>query len=117
RDQTARAFPREMGLTSTDMPHDDCTPTETACLQQPNGGSPAVSEDLLAAVVSFQRWLAGPASPSPPTAPEPLFTTLGCAGCHQPALNVPGVGAIAPYTDLHLHDLGSRLADSDVAGH
>ena len=24
---------------------------------------------------------------------------------------------IAPYTDLRLHDLGSRLADEDVAGH
>jgi CxxC motif-containing protein (DUF1111 family) len=24
---------------------------------------------------------------------------------------------IAPYTDLRLHDLGTRLSDSDVAGH
>ena len=120
RDQTARAFAREMGLTSADMPHDDCTSAETACLQQANGGSPEVSEDLLDAVVSFQRWLAVPPSPSPHSTPDVdgrIFADLGCAGCHQPLLAVPSVGAsIAPYTDLRLHSLGTRLADSDVAG-
>ena len=121
RDQTARAFAREMGLTSADMPRDDCTSAETACLQQPSGGSPEVSDDLLDAVVSFQRWLAVPPSPSPHPAPDVdgrIFAELGCASCHQPLLAVPSVGAaIAPYTDLRLHNLGTRLADSDVAGH
>jgi CxxC motif-containing protein (DUF1111 family) len=115
RDQTARAFAREMGLTSTDIPHDDCTAAESACVQQPNGGSPEVSDDLFGAVVSFQQWLAVPASPSPhptPDVDEQIFAHLGCAACHQPR-----VGAIAPYTDLRLHDLGTRLADCDVAGH
>jgi CxxC motif-containing protein (DUF1111 family) len=128
RDQTARAFSREMGLTSTDRPHDDCTSAETACLQQPNGGSPEVSDDLFDAVVSFQRWLAVPASPSPHATPDVdgrMFAELGCAACHQPSLPVSPsdsegksfAGTIAPYTDLRLHDLGTRLADSDAAGH
>jgi CxxC motif-containing protein (DUF1111 family) len=111
RDQTARAFAREMGLTSTGMPHDDCTATETACLQQPNGGSPEVSDDLFDAVVSFQQLLAVPASPTPHPDGQ-AFIELGCGACHQPR-----VGDIAPYTDLRLHNLGTRLADSDVAGH
>jgi CxxC motif-containing protein (DUF1111 family) len=121
RDQTARAFAREMGLTSVDMPRDDCTAAETACLQQPNGGSPEVSDDLFDAVVSFQHWLAVPPSPSPHPTPDVdgrTFAELGCAACHQPYLTVSRVGAIiAPYTDLRLHDLGTRLADSDVTGH
>ena len=128
RDQTARAFAREMGLTSSDINHDDCTAAESDCLNQPNGGSPEVSDDLFDAVLSFQRWLAVPPSPSPHPTPDPgakVFANLGCASCHQPRLPVTLTDAegknyaavIAPYTDLRLHDLGSRLADEDVAGH
>jgi CxxC motif-containing protein (DUF1111 family) len=126
-DQTARAFAREMGLTSTDMPRDDCTQAETACLQQGNSGSPEVSADIFSAVVSFQRWLAVPASPTPHPFPDQdakTFADLGCAVCHQSrlAITLPDAdgktvsAVIAPYTDLRLHDLGSRLADETVAG-
>lgn len=127
RDQTARAFSREMGLTSVDIHSDDCTKAETACQQQPSGESPEVSDDIFNAVISFQRWLAVPASPTPHAVPDRdanTFAKLGCVGCHQPQLHValtddagqqvPAV--IAPYTDLRLHDLGSRLADENVAG-
>jgi CxxC motif-containing protein (DUF1111 family) len=127
RDQTARAFAREMGLTSADIRSDDCTKAETACQQQPSGGSPEVSDDIFNAVLSFQRWLAVPASPTPHPIPDRdanTFAKLGCAGCHQPQLQVAltddagkDVPAfIAPYTDLRLHDLGTRLADENVAG-
>lgn len=127
RDQTARAFAREMGLTSTEIASDDCTKAETQCLEQPNGGSPEVSAELLDAIVSFQRYLAVPASPSPHQAPDldgKIFADLGCVACHRPQLQVDlsdadgkNVSAvIAPYTDLRLHDLGVRLADEDVSG-
>ena len=128
RDQTARAFAREMGLTSTDITSDDCTPAEAACLRQPNGGTPEVSVDLFDAVLSFQRWLAVPASPTPhPDAAvhgEQTFTDLGCVECHQPhwsvtltdAAGIPNTTTIAPYTDLRLHNLGPGLADQTVAG-
>jgi len=128
RDQTARAFSREMGLTSAGIAHDDCTPAETDCLHEPNGGSPEVSDELFDAVLSFQRWLAVPSSPSPHPQPDPdaqVFTDLGCASCHQPQLRLTltdvdaktSKAVIAPYTDLRLHDLGMRLADEDVGGH
>ena len=126
-DQTARAFSREMGLTSADIPHDYCTQAETACLQAPSNGSPEVSADIFNAVLSFQRWLAVPASPTPHPIPDRdahTFTDLGCVACHQPRLAVTLTDAdgkdyaavIAPYTDLRLHDLGTRLADETVAG-
>ncbi|HEY0341197.1 MAG TPA: di-heme oxidoredictase family protein, partial [Steroidobacteraceae bacterium] len=100
---------------------------ETACQQQPSGGSPEVSDDIFTAVISFQRWLAVPTSPTPHASPDPdanTFVKLGCVACHQPQLRVtladetgketPAV--IAPYTDLRVHDLGNRLADKTVAG-
>jgi CxxC motif-containing protein (DUF1111 family) len=128
QDQTARAFAREMGLTSSDKPTDDCTQTETACLHAaPNNGSPEVSADIFSAVLSFQRYLAVPASPTPHPIPDRdanTFVDLGCGACHQPRLPVILTDAdgkevsavIAPYTDLRLHDLGNRLADETVAG-
>src|SRR6266478_1672274 len=64
RDQTTIAFAREMGLTSTDRPDDDCTPAQTNCPGHPDGAPPEVSEELLSAVVAFVRTLAVPESPT-----------------------------------------------------
>lgn len=127
RDQTTKAFAREMGLSSSDIPADDCTTAQRDCLAQPNGGQPEVPAELLAAVLEFQRWLAvpamGDADASAPNGRQ-LFAALGCAGCHRPVLPVeytdsagrPVHGTIAPYTDLLLHDLGPGLADVDLSG-
>jgi CxxC motif-containing protein (DUF1111 family) len=127
RDQTTNAFAHEMGLTSKDRPSDDCTPAETDCRGQPNGGSPEVSEELLDAVITFVGTLAVPESPAhskdDSLGPE-LFANIGCAACHRPRLPVelPGAGGtrvrgvIAPYTDLRLHDLGLEMADENAAG-
>jgi CxxC motif-containing protein (DUF1111 family) len=127
RDQTTKAFAREMGLTSSDRPTDDCTPAESDCLRQPSGGSPEVSEELIQAVVAFQRTLAVPRSPTnteDTSLGSELFSDIGCATCHRLQLPVelpqsngtktPGV--IAPYTDLRLHDLGLEMADESASG-
>jgi CxxC motif-containing protein (DUF1111 family) len=122
RDQTARAFSREMGLTSSDFATDDCTPAEKACRRAPNGGSPEVSDDFLDAVVKFQNFLAVPQSPSPHPRPDvglKVFVQIGCAGCHKPERVFGGDNTnstIEPYSDLRLHNLGDRLADMTVSG-
>ena len=127
RDQATNAFSREMGLTSYDRNSDDCTPAETDCRQQPNSGSPEVSEELLDAVVAFVRTLAVPGSPAHAAGDSlgsELFAEIGCAACHRPRLPVElprpdggkAVGVIEPYTDLRLHDLGSDMADENAAG-
>jgi CxxC motif-containing protein (DUF1111 family) len=127
RDQTMGAFAREMGLTTDERSSDDCTPIETDCREQPNGGSPEVSEELLDAVVTFVRMLAVPVSPVRAEAGalgSELFEKIGCAACHRPRLPVelPGSGGakvsgvIAPYTDLRLHDLGTQMADENASG-
>jgi CxxC motif-containing protein (DUF1111 family) len=129
RDQTTRAFAREMGVTSGDRPDDDCTPVEVDCL--PRGSStthsPEVAEDLLDALVIFEHELAVPESavrPKNAALGSELFMAIGCARCHRPQLPVElpagdGTrvsGVIAPYTDLRLHDLGTEMADENASG-
>ena len=163
RDQTTRAFSREMGLSNPDRPSDDCTVRQPDCLNsaagqipdqvssplpaqamgqapdrttgqttdqttgktaaQAPGISTEVSEQLLQAVLVFQKWLAVPQSPlpaQPDGAGERLFTAVGCAGCHQTQLTARFTGGVSvrfsPYTDLKVHDLGLALADHDVSG-
>ncbi len=129
RDQTTRALAREMGVTSTDRPLDDCTARQTQCLQQRHAQAPEISGELLDALLTFEKWLSVPQNPA---APDPqqqsaglkLFTVTGCSGCHRPVQSVALVQAdgkplrarIAPYTDLAVHDLGPGLADRDLAG-
>lgn len=125
KQQTAHALAREMGLTSTVARRDDCAPDDPVCRAAPNGGVPEVSPEFFDALLAFQRWLAVPqpktTTHNPPhsTLGERLFQQVGCAGCHQPTLpveGVPGMDAIAAFTDLRAHDLGPGLADRDGTG-
>lgn len=117
-EQTAVALSREMGLTSPLIDRDDCTPRQAACRAAPSGGTPEVPTEFMQALVAFQRHLAVPRAKAAPDQ-SARFAALGCAACHRPRLpvdGVPGLVAIAPYTDLLLHDLGDGLADRDANG-
>ncbi len=134
-DQTARAFAREMGLSSSLRPHDDCTKAQAACRHAAIGGTPEVEPALLAAVLRFQDTLAVPAATPLPDTEESagarLFAQTGCAQCHRSSLPVQlddhttnhasdhatiRVERIAPWTDLLLHDMGAGLADRRADG-
>ena len=126
REQTATAFAREMGLTTSEVPADDRTPAELAAGAAAAGGA-EIDAALLAALVTYERLLAVPATARDAgieVRGNRLFIRLGCVACHTPSLRVPA-GAlgdaheahIQPYTDLRLHDLGEALADRDVTGH
>jgi CxxC motif-containing protein (DUF1111 family) len=124
RDQTTRALAREMGLTSSDRPADDCTAAEADCLEQPGRGSAEVPEELVAALIDFQRALPVPAATASDELGAELFVVSGCATCHRQRLPVEwtrGDGSkaqswITPYTDLRLHDLGPEMTDETAAG-
>jgi CxxC motif-containing protein (DUF1111 family) len=120
-DQTGRALAREMGLSSNERLHDDCTPRQRACRAMPDGGKPEVSPQFFDALLAFQEQLAVPAPPAADAAAvtrgQALFRGLGCAACHREQLPLDDGGqAIHPYTDLLLHDLGAGLADRDLSG-
>ncbi len=121
--QNAEAFANDMGLTSSLVPSDGCTPAQTDCLAAPHGGEPEVSDNILATVLFYSRNLGVPARRNV-DAPEvlrgkTLFHRAGCQQCHTPSFTTRADAAepelasqtIWPYTDLLLHDMGDGLAD------
>lgn len=121
--QTAGAFSQELGMTTTLRPEPNCTNVQLACLEAPDGGSPEISDEIFAHIVTYQRMLAVPARR---TLDDPqvrrgarLFVTSRCAGCHRPTFTTGEVPdapwlsnqVIHPFTDLLLHDMGPELAD------
>ena len=121
--QNAEAFANDMGLTSSLIPHDNCTTAQTDCLAAPHGGEPEVSDNILASVLFYSRNLGVPARrdvDSPDVLKgKSLFHQAGCQKCHTPSFTTSADAAepelasqlIRPYTDLLLHDMGDGLAD------
>ena len=122
--QNAHALAGDMGLTSNLLPHDDCTPSQTACRQAVNGGQPEVSDEILALVLFYSRNLAVPARRQVDDLEvrrgKQLFQQAGCSSCHTPSFTTRSDAAepelanqlIRPYSDLLLHDMGDGLADN-----
>ncbi|QXI29716.1 di-heme oxidoreductase family protein [Pseudomonas vanderleydeniana] len=126
--QNVHAFSGDMGLTTTLRPFDDCTPSQTACRNAPNGngadGEQEVSDNILRLVLFYTRNLAVPArrdvGAQQVLAGKNLFHQAGCQNCHTPqfttSANAPepelAGQVIRPYSDLLLHDMGPGLADN-----
>jgi len=126
--QNVHAFSGDMGLTTSLKTADDCTETQTACRQAPNGngadGEPEVSDNILRLVLFYSRNLAVPArrevAAPQVLAGKNLFYQAGCQSCHTPSFTTAATAAepelanqvIRPYSDLMLHDMGDGLADN-----
>ena len=125
--QVADAFSNDMGLTSSLLPHDDCTEAQVACLDAVDGGDPEVDDSIFERVVLYSRAIAVPARRNAEDGDvrrgKTLFHEVGCASCHVPS-HTTGEAAIEeledqliwPYTDLLLHDMGPGLADGRPVG-
>ncbi|PAU56653.1 thiol oxidoreductase [Pseudomonas sp. PIC25] len=121
--QNAHAFAGDMGLTTALLTADDCTEAQADCRAAPNGGSPEVSDNILASVLFYSRNLGVPArrrvEDPQVLAGKGLFHQAGCQNCHTPRFETAVDAAepelasqsIRPYTDLLLHDMGEGLAD------
>jgi len=121
--QSAGAFHGDLGITSPLFPNSPCTPTQTSCLQAPDGGQPEINQELMEMVTFYASLLAVPARREV-TEPEVLkgerlFKQANCSACHIPELKT-GIKPefpelenqkIQPFTDLLLHDMGEGLAD------
>ena len=128
--QTAGAFLGDMGITSSQFPHEACTQSQGDCRSAPRGAkgeAPEIDDETFGHVVFYQATLAPPARRQPRDAQvikgQRLFAQAQCAACHRPSY-VTGAGpfprltssalvgqTIWPYTDLLLHDMGDDLAD------
>jgi len=121
--QTAAAAFGDMGLTSTLHPGPTCPPPQRVCrAAEVNGGTVELSDERLAALTAYLRYLAPPARQrrADPAVRrgEELFASAGCMVCHTPTARtgknaVPALSErdIAPFSDLLLHDMGEGLAD------
>ncbi|MDG1579929.1 di-heme oxidoredictase family protein [Pseudomonas sp. GOM6] len=122
--QNAHAFAGDMGLTTNLLPRDDCSEAQALCRSTPDGGSPEVSDNILAAVLFYSRNLAVPARRNVDDLEvrrgKQLFMDAGCQQCHTPSFVTAADAAepelaeqtIRPYTDMLLHDMGEGLADN-----
>lgn len=135
REQAASAFAGDMGLSTPVVPNPagDCTRTQQACLNAPNGnterdGGLEVGGKLFDHVVFYSQNLAVPPRRNF-NDPEvhrgkAIFYALGCQGCHTPSFTTGKVEGqrhlsnqkIWPYSDLLLHDMGEGLADNRPEG-
>lgn len=124
RGQIVEAMLSDLGITSSLLAKENCLPGQAACLRALSGGTPELNDGQLADLEFYFRHLAVPARrnlDAPEVrAGEKIFTDLGCALCHLPALitdkhspyrHLAGL-TIQPYTDFLLHDMGAGLGDN-----
>jgi CxxC motif-containing protein (DUF1111 family) len=133
--QTQRAFHQDLGISTPLYPqgYGECTEVQTACRAAPDGNSPQYDnleapQAVVDLVVHYARNLAVPPrrdiDDADVIAGEVIFHALGCSNCHVPHFTTASEGvpaalsrqAIAPYTDLLLHDMGEALADARADG-
>ncbi len=123
--QVAFALQKDLGLSTTVFPTQNCAEYQRACQQMPtgNGGQDDVelSDEKLNLLVTFVSGLP-PAYPSRTLAGhsgKEIFHETGCGDCHRSVFALPessvGRGRLVyPYSDLLLHDLGPGLSDNRV---
>ena len=113
----ADAFRNEIGITSPLAPQDAAIAADSSCGQTNTG----LDDDgsIIRAVTAYLMALPAPL-PERPAAKsyqqgQQLFSSAGCISCHTPVL-LSRRGAVALYSDLLLHDMGSALNDGIVQG-
>ncbi|MDI7864565.1 thiol oxidoreductase [Rhizobiaceae bacterium n13] len=135
REQSARAFASDIGISTPDVPRHfgDCTKSQPKCLAMSNGVQPRLGDTeapspVLDLVTFYSENLAVPArrKASFPDVlkGKALFYGAGCPTCHVPkfvtrrdaANKAQAFQLIWPYSDFLLHDMGDGLADGQAVG-
>jgi len=129
RAQIASAMLNDMGLTTSLHPEKNCPPAQAACRAADPGARPNIADGALDTIAFYISTLAVPerrdGEKPEVMRGEKIFTAIGCAACHRPAMTtgehptIPMLSkqTIHPFTDLLLHDMGEGLADTLQEGH
>lgn len=84
--QTATAFHSDLGITSSILPEQNCSPVQEACRAAIHGGEPEIEDDDLLKVVLYLSSLAVPAQRNfddeKVESGERVFNELHCNACH-----------------------------------
>jgi CxxC motif-containing protein (DUF1111 family) len=104
------------------------TPEDASVIMY-NGSQTGTVSEMSSDVVNFAAFMRLSAPPAPTTASvsekngQRLFTAVGCALCHSPALTTaasPYTGMSSqtyqPYSDFAIHHMGANLADGITQG-
>ena len=122
RQQTSEAFRRDLGITTSLSPWQDCGEYADDC--ETGSGLPELNGSELDLVESYIRGLTLPPRRNyedpMAIAGMHLFKEAKCQSCHRPTMltgsDHPIAGfrnrTIEPFTDLLLHDMGPGLADN-----
>lgn len=133
--QSATALATDIGISSplAMYAHGDCTRSQTACLDRPDGVQPRLGnteapDPVLDLLTFYTENVAVPARRRA-SFPEVLagkeqFYAMGCPACHTPkfvtrrdaSIGALGYQLIFPYSDFLLHDMGEGLADGQRVG-
>jgi len=112
----AEAFRNELGVTSPLAPADPI-PGDSECGSKPEA---AWDDDgtTIRAVTAYLASLLPSAPRTRSLSPEGrlVFTSIGCADCHTPALRAADGSDVPLYSDLLLHDMGPALDDRVTQG-
>jgi CxxC motif-containing protein (DUF1111 family) len=121
--QTAKAFLRDIGITTPVYPIETCTDSQQDCKNAENGGVPEIDSVTFDDVVLYASNLAVPAQRNyrdeKVKLGKSLFESIGCVKCHDNFVITSSHERfqhlnnqiIRPYSDLLLHDMGEGLAD------
>jgi CxxC motif-containing protein (DUF1111 family) len=112
--QTGKALSLDIGISSELFPNPfgDCTQLQDYCLSRPNGASRQdrnleIGPPAFASLLYIPLPVVNVDNMNMPG--EVIFENIGCQSCHQTGYMQ---GAINPYSDLLLHDMGDALADT-----
>ena len=119
--QVSEAYHQDIGITSDFIPVENPHPQAGGMGMGDRVADPEISAATVLQTVTYVRQLRPPARGM--ITPEvergdTLFTRIGCASCHVPAMrtgssSIPQLSGIEVnlYSDLLLHDMGPELAD------
>ena len=123
KQQVASAFSGDIGITSSIFPNENL-PVGFDGSTIPNGGNPEITDETLNKVILYSSSLAVPArrNVAAPNilAGKKIFEEIACNKCHIQKMTTSNTyyieafrnQVIRPYTDLLLHDMGTKLADN-----
>lgn len=125
--QIAEAYNQDMGITSDFLPEENFNSQRSTTVGVGDvAADPEISAATVLQTTMYVRLLAPPTPGRRTDAVErgdALFTSIGCASCHVPALQT-GIHEMPQlsnqtallYSDLLLHDMGAELADNRPDG-
>jgi len=115
KQQVANAAHNDMGLSNPLYPSDNCTEFQKECLEAPKGRGDIFDLPMnrVDAIAFYLKSLKIPRQRRTENFEEgrQTFYSLGCVKCHTESYETPKYGAISPYSDFLLHDMGEALSD------